>query len=170
MIGGLDKGGTEKLLADLIRVGKVASVGQDGRVRCTFADRDNVTSPPMPMLHRRRGDQDMPSVGDMALCMMLPPDMVDGFVLGVLYDAIGAPPVPGTPAVRVLSGDDIRFVSEAAAQAFVLGAKLTSMFNVHTHMTQMGPSGPPQEGVLTAPMDNPLSPTYPHLSTKIMGE
>lgn len=157
-------------LEELLRIGTVAEIGQDGRVRVTFPDRDDMSSAPMPVLHRKRGDQDMPGMGEPVLCLMMPPDLVDGFVLGTLYDRGTAPPVPGTPAVRVLFGDDIRFVSEAAAQAFILGQNTAQMFNGHTHMTQMGPSGPPQEGVLTAPMDNLASPTYPHLSTKIKGE
>ena len=109
------------LLEELVRIGTVASVGTDGRVRCTFADRDNVTSNQLPVLHRRRGDQDMPSVGNKALCLMLPPDLVDGFVLGVFYDRSNAPPVSGDAKPRVLAGDDVRLGSDAAAHPLVHG-------------------------------------------------
>jgi hypothetical protein len=113
---GLDKAAIGKLLADLIRVGEVASVGTDGRVRVTFADRNNVTSQPLQVLHRRLGDQDMPEVGGAkALCLMLPPDNVDGWVLGVFYDKKNAPPVAGDAAPRVIAGNDIRWGSEAAS-------------------------------------------------------
>lgn len=117
---GQGQGEVEELLAELVRVGTVAEVGQDGRVRCTFADRDGVSSAPLPVLHRRRGDQDLPAVGDQAVCLMLPPDLVDGFVLGVIYDAKASPP-SNQSAVRVLSGADVRLGSVDAAHPAPFG-------------------------------------------------
>ena len=117
----LDRSAVQALFAEMVRVGKVAEVSTDGRVRCTFADRDNVSSHPLPVLHRRRGDQDMPAVGAQAICLMLPPDLVDGFCLGVFYDASNAPPEPGDAGVRVLAGTDIRIGSENATHPVPYG-------------------------------------------------
>jgi len=125
----LGDGNVQELLGKMLQVGEVASVGTDGRARCTFADRDGVTSNPLQVVHRRRGDQDMPEVGSSALCLLLPPDFSDGFVLGVVYDAGHAPPVSGSAAPRVTAGDDVRLGSHAAAHKIPLGDVLLRVAN-----------------------------------------
>jgi len=105
----------QELLEGLVRVGEVSEVAA-GRVRVTFADRDGVASPLLQVLHRRAKDQldyDMPSVGEPVLCLMLPPDLVDGFVLGSLYTAKQAPPTEDQ-ATRVLASEDLRLGSVEA--------------------------------------------------------
>uniref|UniRef100_A0A6M3KTK7 Phage protein Gp138 N-terminal domain-containing protein n=1 Tax=viral metagenome TaxID=1070528 RepID=A0A6M3KTK7_9ZZZZ len=83
---------------------------------------------------------------------------------------------PSAPLAQVLAdtvvmaAPHIALGSITAAQAFVLGTSFATLFNAHTHATPAGPSGPPLEGVIAAPMDNVASPTYPHLSVKIKGE
>ena len=112
----------QELLAGLVRVGEVSEV-QAGRVRVVFPDRDGVASGLLQVLHRRaKGalDYDMPAVGEPVLCLMLPPDQVDGFVLGSVYDA--RQPLPTEDqAVRVVAGTDLRLGSVAAAHPAPFG-------------------------------------------------
>lgn len=83
---------------------------------------------------------------------------------------------PSTPLAQVLAGTlvvgapAIALGSAGALQPFVFGTAMTALFNAHVHPTPVGPSGPPQEGAVVAPMNNPVSATFPHLSTKIKGE
>jgi hypothetical protein len=112
----------QELLAGLVRVGDVSEV-QAGRVRVVFPDRDGVASGLLQVVHRRaKGalDYDMPSVGEPVLCLMLPPDQVDGFMLGSVYDARQPPPTEDQ-AVRVVAGEDIRLGSVAAAHPAPFG-------------------------------------------------
>jgi hypothetical protein len=112
----------QELLAGLVRVGEVSEV-QAGRVRVVFPDRDGVASGLLQVLHRRaKGtlDYDMPAVGEPVLCLMLPPDQVDGFVLGSVYDARQPPPTEDA-AVRVVAGTDLRLGSVNAAHPAPFG-------------------------------------------------
>lgn len=118
----LDDDQVRELIDGLIRIGEVAEV-LTGRVRVVFPDRDGVASGLLQVLHRRaKGalDYDMPSVGEPVLCLMLPPDQVDGFVLGAVYDARQPPPTDD-PAVRVVAGTDLRLGSVAAAHPAPFG-------------------------------------------------
>lgn len=93
------------LLDGLIRIGTVGEVLTDGRVRVTWADRDGVTSQPLAVLQRwSTGSLDMPVVGERVLCLMFPPEQVDGFVLGAPYSRDRPPPVDD-PTTRVMAGD-----------------------------------------------------------------
>jgi len=103
----------QELLTGLIRVGRVSEIGDDGRVRVTFADRDGIESGRLQVCQGRtigQLDASMPALEEPVLCLMLPPDQVDGFVVGSLYDAQQAPPT-GDQAVRVIAGTDIRLGS-----------------------------------------------------------
>ena len=114
-----------ELLDGMLRVGDVAEVGSDGRVRVTFPDRDNVSSSPLQVLQRWRGSTDMPALGEPVLCLMLPPEQTDGFVVGTVYDA-KAPP-PAGPAVRVIAGEELRLGSAAADHPAPLGDHLAKL-------------------------------------------
>lgn len=144
--------GVQELLAGLVRVGEVSEI-QAGRVRVVFNDRDGVSSGLLQVLHRRtKGalDYDMPSVGEPVLCLMLPPDQVDGFVLGAVYDARQAPPTDDQ-SVRVIAGEDLRLGSVDASHKAPLGdvllRVLTGLRELLASVQVQTPSGP---GSLTA--------------------
>ena len=95
----------------------------------------------------------------------------------MFYPGVSSPADPlGSVAVdsgaMVLSGPAVKIGSSGASHAFVFGDALKTLLNAHVHATGTGPSGPMLEGAtfLAAPLDNPLSASYPHLSTKIEGE
>lgn len=119
MTWGQDAG---ELLEGLVRVGRVSEIGA-GRVRVTFEDRDGVASPLLQVLHPRtlgQLDYSMPAIGEPVLCLMLPPDQVDGFVLGSVYDARQATPT-SDQSVRVVAGEDLRLGAVGASHKAPLG-------------------------------------------------
>ncbi len=86
----------------------------------------------------------------------------------VFYPGLSSPADPLTevdPTAMVVAAGALKLGSKTAAQPFVLGTALQTLFNAHTHGTPAGPSGPP-----TQLMGAPVSPGYPHLSAKITGE
>ncbi len=95
----------------------------------------------------------------------------------IFYPGVSSPADPlGSVAVdsgaMVLSGPAVKIGSSGASHAFVFGDAAKTLLNGHVHLTPVGMSGPMLEGAtfLAAPLDNPLSASYPHLSTKIEGE
>ena len=100
-------GARTKKLLDLVRQGVVKEHCGGGRIRVVFGDRNGMTSQPLQVLYDRPGDHYLPALGDPVVCLMLPPDQVDGWVLGRPYDARTSPP-SDDPDVRVLAGTDIR--------------------------------------------------------------
>ena len=135
-----------------MRVARVSEVAA-GRVRVTFADRDDVTSPLLQVLQGRTSgalDYAMPTVGEPVLCLMLPPDQVDGFVLGSIYDAQQATPTEDA-AVRVIASEDLRLGAVTAAHKVALGDVLlrilTGLREILATVQVATPAGP---GQLTA--------------------
>jgi phage baseplate assembly protein gpV len=119
----LDEDQIKETIDGLIRIGTVAEHSSGARVRCTFEDRDGLPSNPMPVLQQRAtGDLDyaIPAIGAPVVCLMLPPDQTDGFVLGGYYDARQAPPT-SDQAVRVIAGSDVRLGSVSATHKVPLG-------------------------------------------------
>jgi hypothetical protein len=102
----LDDDEIRELLNGLVRIGEVAEVLTDGRVRVVFHDRDDTSSLPLLVLQRWTGSQDMPVAGEQVLCLMQPPDQVDGYVLAAIPNRLQ--PVPTqTPSTRVVAGDEV---------------------------------------------------------------
>lgn len=146
----------QELLTGLIRVGRVSEIGTDGRVRVTFSDRDGIESGRLLVCQGRtvgQLDASMPTTGEPVLCLMLPPDQIDGFVVGSLYDAKQAPPT-GDQTVRVIAGTDLRLGSVAAAHKIPLGDALLKILlglrEMLGSVVVATPSGPGQlTGVTT---------------------
>jgi phage baseplate assembly protein gpV len=71
----------QRILRNLVRVGVVSSVDVDAvAVRIYFEDID-IVSDWLPVL-QRGGNNWIPSVNDMVLCLYMPMFNADGFVLG----------------------------------------------------------------------------------------
>ena len=149
MMGLLDDQATRDQVEGLIQIGEVAQHGP-GRVRVKFLSRDGVSSGWLSVLHPQAGDHSLPALGTSALCLLLPPDLVDGWVLGIYYPDT-APPPTTDPAVRVLAGDDVRLGSVNAAHKAPLGDVLlkilTGLRELLASVQVATPAGP---GQLTA--------------------
>jgi len=119
----------QELLTGLIRVGRVSEIGDDGRVRVTFEDRDGIESGRLQVCQGRtigQLDASMPALEEPVLCLMLPPDQIDGFMIGSLYDSKQAPPT-GDQAVRVIAGTDLRLGSVDAAYWLARGDRVLKL-------------------------------------------
>jgi len=112
----LPDGRVQELIAGLVRTGRVSEVGA-GRVRVTFEDRDGMESGLLQVGQKRtKGqlDYSMPAIDEPVLCIMQPPDQVDGFVICSLYDLKQDPPTEDADA-RVIASGDLRLGSVDAA-------------------------------------------------------
>jgi len=152
----------QELLDGLVRSGRVSEIGA-GRVRVTFEDRDGVASPLLQVLQGRTSgalDYAMPAIGEPVLCLMLPPDQVDGFVLGSLYDAKQATPTEDAD-VRVLAGDDLRLGAVTAAHKVPLGDVLLKILvGVRELLASVQVATPVGPGQLTGATTNYGSGTF----------
>jgi len=159
----------QELLSGLVRVGRVSEIST-GRVRVTWDDRDGMASPLLQVLHSRTtGQMDycVPSLGEPVLCLMLPPDQVDGFVLGSLYDAQQATPTDDQ-AVRVVAGEDLRLGSVDATHQVPLGdvllRVLTGLRELLGSVVVATPAGP---GQLTGVTTDYGSGTFAAIATQL---
>lgn len=81
------------ILKNLIRVGKVSSINyQNGTVRVTFPDKDNIVTDELPYLSF---EYNMPSINDTVLCVFLGNGIARGFCLGQFYNNNNPPVQPG---------------------------------------------------------------------------
>lgn len=82
-----------------VSIGVVSSIDTDtGMVRVTFPDRDDMVSPPMPLLCIGTGSalrNAMPEAGDNVVCIFRGTQLADGICLGTLYD--GSYDMPADP-------------------------------------------------------------------------
>jgi hypothetical protein len=158
----LDDEQVRELIDGLIRIGEVAEVLTDGRARVVFRDRDDLSSLPLLVLQRWTGSQDMPVVGEQVLCLMQPPDQVDGFVLGAIPNRLQ--PVPTqTPSTRVVAGDSILIGSiqagHPAAFGDVLLRILTGLREILASVQVATPAGPGSLTCATSDYGSGLVPT-----------
>ncbi|WNF36402.1 hypothetical protein RJD24_18570 [Bacillaceae bacterium IKA-2] len=80
--------GTDRLIRNLIRVGKVNSRKiNEGTVDVLFIDRDNLISHDLPVLK----SASFPQTGDTVLCVFLGNGIQDGFCLGGIYSSDNPP-------------------------------------------------------------------------------
>lgn len=71
------------IFKNLIRVGIVSSVNySSGTVRVTLPDKENIVTDELPMLSF---EYNMPTVGDIVLCLFLGNGLSNGFCLGKYY-------------------------------------------------------------------------------------
>lgn len=85
-----------------VSIGVVSSVDNDiGMVRVTFPDKDDMVSPPLPLLTVGTGwalRNPMPEPGDNVLCVFRGTQLADGICLGTLYD--GSYDMPADPSIE----------------------------------------------------------------------
>lgn len=99
----------ERLLANIVRVGVVSSVGDAaGSARVVFDDRDDMVSFDLPVMQRQslqNKDYAMQDVGEQVVCLFLPSGVEQGFVLGSLYSSKEARPADSRDVRRVQFSD-----------------------------------------------------------------
>lgn len=99
----------ERLLANIVRVGIVSSVGDEaGSARVVFDDRDDTVSFDLPVMQRQslqNKDYAMQDVGEQVVCLFLPSGVEQGFVLGSLYSSQESRPANSRDVRRVVFRD-----------------------------------------------------------------
>lgn len=80
------------MISNIVRVGIVDGVdSQNGTVRVTFPDRDNLVADELALLS---SEQNYPGIGESVLCLFLPNGIQTGFCLGSYFNEENPPPVP----------------------------------------------------------------------------
>lgn len=142
-------GRTQEQITGLIRTAVVKSHEGDGRVRVTFEDRDGVTSQPLQVVEIAGLDHSIPPVGKQVLCLMQPPDQVEGYVLGGLYRKGETPTTKA--GTRIVGGTEILLGSIQAGHPVPFGDVLLRILQALREMAATvqvaTPAGP---GQLTA--------------------
>lgn len=99
----------ERLIANIVRVGVVSSVGDEaGSARVLFDDRDDMVSFDLPVMQRQTSqnkDYAMQDVGEQVVCLFLPSGVEQGFVLGSLYSSQESRPANSRDVRRVQFSD-----------------------------------------------------------------
>lgn len=99
----------ERLLANIVRVGIVSSVGDEaGTARVVFDDRDDMVSYDMQVVQRQslqNKDYVMPDVSEQVVCLFLPSGVEQGFVLGSYYSTQESRPADTRDVRRVVFSD-----------------------------------------------------------------
>ena len=85
------------MLESIIRIGRVSSIDESkGTARVLFADREDFVSYDMPIVVPFTLSDKMyfmPSIDERVLCVLLPNDQTQGFILGSYYSNDREPPV-----------------------------------------------------------------------------
>lgn len=84
----------DKTSKNMIRIGQISSINYiSGKVKVAFGDKDNIVSTELPYLSF---EYNMPSVGDMVLCIFLGNGISQGFCLGKYFNTINMPGKSGS--------------------------------------------------------------------------
>ncbi|MCP4160044.1 MAG: phage baseplate assembly protein V [Deltaproteobacteria bacterium] len=95
----------ETKLDKLIRVGIISEV-KGGNVRVTIND---VSTHELPVLFPKTQDdkfQFMPDIGEQVLCVFLPFDLTQGFVIGSMFSGVDSAPVEGSSKAHIKFKDN----------------------------------------------------------------
>ena len=83
-------------IEDIIRIGNVDSINSEiGSVRVRFTDRDNTESKELTVIYSKTHkdkEYHMPDVNEIVLCIFLPNQTEEGFVLGSFYNEVDTVP------------------------------------------------------------------------------
>ena len=142
-----ERGDADRLVGQLVRVGRVSSVNADNHTaKVEFADDgDDQVSHDLAVLVTRPGDYSLPAAGSLVACILIPGASGDGFILGALYSDSDAPPTSDAGA-RVVAGDDVRLGGEGAVDKVALAPVVNDNFNAikqHFQVVEQIITGPP---------------------------
>lgn len=97
-------------LEDIIRVGNVDSINsKNGTVRVRFPDRDDKVTGELKVIYsktHRDKDYYMPDIDEIVLCIFLPNQQEEGFVLGTFYNEVDIIPTGANADKKIWSFAD----------------------------------------------------------------
>jgi phage baseplate assembly protein V len=108
------------MLKNMIRIGKVSSINPaKGMVRVVIEDQQDMVTNDLPMLSN---EYNLPTIGDLVLCLFLGNGISSGFCLGKYFSTVNPPPVTDSQIIYKDFGDGSCIKYDKASKTLTIKA------------------------------------------------